>query len=118
MVDNLIVKNDQLSAQLHDLLKAKKSILLKHEYDTFKHLVDTLRLEEKEVSKIYNIFKNWHIHYGEVYQQLTKSKDNLTKLYNVQRTSTDLQLQQQIEQQISMERMHIDQLQEEENQWF
>ena len=72
----------------------------------------------KEVSKIYNILKNWHVHYGEVYQQLTKSRDNLIELYNVQRTLTNLQLQPQIEQQISMERTHINQLQEEENQWF
>ena len=98
MVDNLIVKNEQLSAQLHDHLKAKNSILLKPEYETFKHLVDTLLLEEKEVSKIYNVLKNRHVHYGEVYQQLTKSRDNLTELYNVQKTSTDLQLQKQIEQ--------------------
>ena len=49
MVDNLIVKNEQLSAQLHDHLKAENSILLKPEYDTFKHLVDTLWLEEKEI---------------------------------------------------------------------
>ena len=92
MVDNLIVKNEQLSAQLHDHLEVENSILLKPEYETFKHLVDTLRLEEKEVSKFYNILKNWHVHYGEVYQQLTKSRDNLTELYNVQRTSTNLQL--------------------------
>ena len=75
-------------------------------------------MEEKEVSKIYNILKNWHVHYGEVYQQLTKSRDNLTKLYNVQRTSTNLQLPSKIEQEINMKRMHIDQLQEEENQWL
>ena len=94
MVDNLIVKNEQMLAQLHDHLEAENSILLKLEYETFKHLVDTLRLEEKEVSKMYNILKNWHVHYGEVYQQLTNSRDNLTKLYNVRRTLTDLQLQQ------------------------
>ena len=62
--------------------------------------------------------KNWHVHYGEVYQQLSKSRDNLSKLYNVQKTFIDDLLQQQIEQQISMETKHIDQLQEEENQWF
>ena len=83
MVDNLIVKNEQLSAQLHDHLEVENSILLKPEYETFKHLVDTLRLEEKEVSKFYNILKNWHVHYGEVYQQLTKSRDNHIELYNV-----------------------------------
>jgi hypothetical protein len=94
MVDNSIVKNEQLSAQLHDHLEAENSILLKLEYETFKHLVDTLRLEEKEVLKIYNILKNWHVHYGEFYQQLTESRDNLTELYNVQRTLTNLQLQQ------------------------
>lgn len=81
-------------------------------------MIDTLQQEEKEISKIYNLLKNWHVHYGEVYQQLTKSRDNLTELYNLQKTSTNIQLQQQIEQQISIKRIHIDQLQEEENQWF
>ena len=78
MVDNLIVKNEQLSTLLHDHLEAQNSILLKPEYETFKHLVNTLQLEEKEVSNIYNILKNWHVHYGEVYQKLIKSRDNLT----------------------------------------
>ena len=36
----------------------------------------------------------------------------------MQKTSTDDLLQQQIEQQIAMETKCIDQLQEEENQWF
>ena len=94
MVNNLIVKNEQLSTQLHNHLEEENSILLKPKYETFKHLVDTLRLEEKEASKIYNVLKNWHVHYGEVYQQLTKSRDNLTELYIVQKTSADLQLQQ------------------------
>ena len=58
MVDHLIDKNEKLSAQLHNHLEAENSILLKLEYETFKHLVDTLRLEEKEVSKIYNVLKN------------------------------------------------------------
>ena len=71
MVDNLIVKNEQLSAHLHDHIEANNFILLKPKYETFKHLVDTIRLEEKEVSKIYNILKNWHVHYIEVYQSTT-----------------------------------------------
>ena len=58
MVDHLINKNEKLSVQLHNHLEAKNSILLKLEYETFKHLIDTLRLEEKEVSKIYNVLKN------------------------------------------------------------
>ena len=49
---------------------------------------------------------------------MSKSRDNLSKLYNVQKTSTDDLLQWKIEQQIAMETKHIDQLQEEENQWF
>ena len=107
-----------MSAKLHNHLEVENSILLKPKYETFKHLVDTLQLGEKEVSKIYNVLKNRHVHYGEVYKQLTKSRDNITELHNVQKTSIDLQLQQQMEQQINMERTHIDQLWEEENQWF
>ena len=53
MADNLIVKNEQMSTQLHDHLEVENSILLKPEYETFKHLVDTLRLEVKEVLKIF-----------------------------------------------------------------
>ena len=45
-----------------------------------------------------------------MYEQLTKSRDSLIELYNVQKTSTDDLLQQQIEQQIVMERKCIDQL--------
>ena len=59
--------------------------------------------------------KNWHVQYGEVYQQLSKSRDNLSELYNVQKTSTDDLLQRQIEQQLTMETKRINQLQEEEN---
>ena len=47
MVDNLIVKNKQLAAQLHDHLEEENSILLKPKYETFKHLIDALQLEEK-----------------------------------------------------------------------
>ena len=71
--------------------------MLKPEYETFKHLVDTLQQEEKEATKIHNVLKNWHVHYGEVYQQLTKSRDTLSELYNVLKTSTGDLLQQQIE---------------------
>lgn len=58
MVHHLIVINEKQSAQLHNHLEVNNSILLKLEYETFKHLIDTLRLEEKEVSKIYNVLKN------------------------------------------------------------
>ena len=64
---------------MHDHLEAENSILLKPEYETSKHLVNTLGLEKKEISKIYNILKNSNVHYDEVYQQLTKSRDNLTE---------------------------------------
>ena len=64
MVDHLIFRNEQLSAQLHNHLKAENYILLKPKDETFKHLVDALWLEEKEVSKIYNVLKNWHVHSG------------------------------------------------------
>ena len=94
MVDQLIDRHEKLSLQLNNHLEAENFVLLKLEYETFKHLVDTLWLEDKEVSKIYNVLKNWHVHYGEVYQQLTKLRDNLIELYNVQKTSTDIQLQQ------------------------
>lgn len=55
------------------------------------------------------------MHYGEVYQQLTKSRDTLSELYDIHKNSIDELLQQQIEHQIYMERKHIDQLQEEQN---
>ena len=57
--------------------------MLKLEYETFKHLVDTLQQEGKEATKNHNILKNWHVHYGDMYQQLTKSRDTLLELYNV-----------------------------------
>ena len=114
----MIAKNEQLSTQLHDHLKVENSILLKPEYETSKHLVDTLQVEEKEILKIYSILKNWNVHYDYVYQQLTKSRVNLTKLYKVQGTSTDLKLWQELDQQISLERAHIDQILEEDNQWL
>lgn len=57
---------------------------------------------------MHNVLKNWHIHYGEVYQQLAKSRDSMIELYNVHKTSTNNLLQQQIEQQIVMERKRID----------
>ena len=59
MVDQLIDQHEQLSAQLNNHLEAEKSILLKPEYENFKHLIDTLRQEEEETSKIYNVLKNW-----------------------------------------------------------
>ena len=67
MVNHLIVINEKLLAQLHNHLEAENSILLKLEYEAFKHLIDILRQEEREVSKIYDVLKNWHVHYGEVY---------------------------------------------------
>ena len=68
MFNQLIDRHEQLSVQLHNHLEAENSILLKPKYETFKHLIDTLRQEEKEASKIHNVLKNWHVHYGEVYQ--------------------------------------------------
>ena len=97
MVDQLIDRHEKISLQLNTHLEVENSILLKPEYDTFNHSIDTLQQEEKEATKIYNVLKNWHIYYGEVYQQLTKSRDTLSELYNIQKTSTDDLLQQQIE---------------------
>ena len=68
MVDQLIDRHEQLSVQLNNHLEAENSILLKLEYETFKHLIDTLQQEEEEPFKIHNVLKNWHVHYGEVYQ--------------------------------------------------
>ena len=115
LIDQLIVQHDQVTLQLHTHLEAKNSILLNPEYETSKHLVDTFQQDEKESTKNHNVLRNWNVHYGEVYQQLTKSRDTLSELYNFQKTSTNDLLQQQLEQQISMERKHIDQLQEKEN---
>ena len=81
-------------------------------------MVQTLEAEEQEATKVHLILKSWHIHYGEVYEQLSKGREILTELYNQQKMTTDILLQQQIEQQIAMQMKHIDQLQEEENQWF
>ena len=53
-----------------------------------------------------------------MYEQLSKARVTLTELYNQQKMTTDILLQQQIGQQISMQSKRIDQLQEEENQWF
>ena len=94
MIDQLIDRHEQLALQLHTHLEAENSILLKHEYKTFKHLVDTLQQEEREATKVHNVLKNWHVHHGEVYQQLTMSRDTLSELYNVQKTPTDDLLQQ------------------------
>lgn len=85
MVDRLINRHEKLSLQLNNHLEATNSIMLKPEYENFKHLTDTLRKEEEKASKIHNVLKNWHIHYGEVYQQLTKSRDSLIELYNVKK---------------------------------
>ena len=56
--DQLIYQHKQVTLQLHNHLEAENSILLKLEYETFKHLVDTLQQEEKEATKIHNILKN------------------------------------------------------------
>ena len=53
-----------------------------------------------------------------MYEQLSKARDILTELYSQQKMTTIILLQQQIEQQISMQSKRINQLQEEENQWF
>ena len=47
IIDILVAKNEQLLVQLHDHLKDENSILLRPEYETSKHLIDTLLLEEK-----------------------------------------------------------------------
>jgi hypothetical protein len=89
MVYQLIDQHEHLSLQLNTHLEVENSILLKPEYDTVKHLIDTLQQEDKEATKIDNVLKNWDVHYGEVYQQLTKSRDTLSELYDIQKTSTD-----------------------------
>ena len=98
LIDQLIDQHKQVTLQLSTHLEAENSILLKPKYETFKHLVDTLQQEDKEATKFHNVLKNWHVHYGEVYQQLIKSRDTVSEIYNVQKTSTDDLLQQQIEQ--------------------
>ena len=94
LIDQLIYQHEQVTLQLHNHLETKNSIMLKPEYETFKHLVNTRQQEEKEATKIHNILKNWHVHYGEVYLQLTKFRDTLSELYNVQKISTNNLLQQ------------------------
>ena len=94
LIDQLIQQHEQVTLQQHNHLEVENFILLKPEYETFKHLVNTLQQEEKEATKIHNILKNCHIHYGEVYQQLTRSRDTLSELYNVQKISTNNLLQQ------------------------
>ena len=74
LINQLIQQHQQVTLQLHNHLEVENSILLKLEYENFKHLVDMLQQEEKEASKIHNMLKNWHVHYGEVYQQLSKSR--------------------------------------------
>ena len=58
LIDQLIYQHEQVTLQLHNHLEVENSILLKLEYETFKHLVDTLQQEEKEATKIHNILKN------------------------------------------------------------
>ena len=48
LIDQLIQQHEQVTLQLHSHLEAKNYILLKLEYENFKHLVDTLQQEEKE----------------------------------------------------------------------
>ena len=83
---------------MHNYLEAENSILLQPEYENFKHLVETLQTEEQEATKVHNILKRWHIHYGEVHKQLSKVRETLSELYNQQKMTTDTMLQQQIEQ--------------------
>ena len=64
LIDQLIDQHEQVTLQLHTHLEGENSILLKPEYETFKHLVTTLQQEEKEARKIHNVLKNWHVHYG------------------------------------------------------
>ena len=88
MIDQLIDQHEQVTLQLHTQLEAENSILLKPEYESFKHLIETLQQEERVGTKIHNVLKIWHVHYGDVYQQLMKSKDTLVELYKVQQTTT------------------------------
>ena len=71
-------------------------------------MVETIQVEEQEATKTHNILKNWHVHYGEVYEQLYKARDTLSDLYNQQKIATAALLQQQLDQQIRMELKHID----------
>ena len=82
LIDQLIYQHEQVTQQLHDHWEAENSILLQPEYENFKHLVETLKTEEQEVTKVHNILKSWHIHYGEVYEQLSKARETLSKLYS------------------------------------
>ena len=118
LIDHLIHQHKQVTQQLHNHREAEKSILLQSEYENFKKLVETLETEEQEATKVHHILKSWHVHYGEVYEQLSKARETLTKLCSQQKTTTNILLQQQIEKQISMQSKRIDQLQEEKNQWF
>ena len=102
LIDQLIHQHEQVTQQLHNHREAENSILLQPEYENFKKLVETLETEEQEATKILHILKSWHIHYWEVYEQLSKARETLTELYSQQKMTTNILLQQQIEQQISM----------------
>ena len=65
-------------------------------------MVKTLEAEEQEAKKVHHILKSLHVHYGEVYEQLSKANNILTELYSQHKMTTDILLQQQIEQQILM----------------
>ena len=68
LIDQLIHQHEQVTQQLHNHLEVENSILLQPEYENFKHLVETLQAKEQEATKTHNILKNWHVHYGEVYE--------------------------------------------------
>ena len=48
LIGQLIDEHEQVTLQFHTHLEAENYILLKPEYEKFKHLVDTLQLERKQ----------------------------------------------------------------------
>ena len=93
LVDHLIHQLEQVTQQLHNHWEAKNSILLQLEYANFKKLVENLETEEQEATKVLHILKRWHIHYGEVYEQLSKAREIMSELYREQKMTTDTLLQ-------------------------
>ena len=82
LINELIHQQEQVTQQLHNHREAENSILLQPEYENFKKLVETLETEEQEETKVHHILKSWHIHYGEVYEQLSKAREIMTELYS------------------------------------
>ena len=61
---------------------------------------------------------NLYMHYGEISEQLRKSREILSDILQAINVTPDLELLQQIKQHIVMENKRIEDLQEQENQWF